>query len=78
MFRCSREAKYNYSIHGTSICPILEYAAVVCGVHMLPGILSYWSLFRVGLPVGFMVAIGVQQLHDGLSQHVIVVPSFVF
>ena len=45
---------------------------------MPPAILSYWSLFRVGLLVGFVVAVGGRQLHHGLSQHVIVVPNFFF
>ena len=48
---------------------------LLCGVHMPPGILSCWSLFRVGLLVGFVVAVGGQQLHHG---HMIVVPNFLF
>ena len=65
MFGCSREAKH-IAYRSTSSSMLL-----LCGVHMPPAILSCWSLFRVGLLVGFVVAVGGRQ-------HVIVVPNFFF
>ena len=74
MFGCSHEAKH--IAYRALVRPILEYAAIVWCPHIPPAILSCWSLVRVELLVGFVVAIGGHQLHHGLYQHVIVVPNF--
>ena len=75
MFRCSHEAKY--IAYRALVRPILEYAAVVWCPHATGDIKSLESL-QGWAARWIVVAVGVQQFHHGLSQHVIVVPSFVF
>ena len=48
----------------------------LCDVHIPLRTLSYWSLFRVELLVGFVVAIGGQQPGRGLFQKMFVIHNW--